>query len=302
MIITSNLSKSFGKVPAVRQVDLHVTEGDIFGLVGPDGAGKTTLIRMISGLITPDEGEVKISGHSLQELEQAKQNIGYMPQRFSLYGDLTVMENIQFFAAMYNLKRNVVEERANDILTLTNLNDFRQRLADNLSGGMKQKLALTCSLITRPRLLILDEPTYGVDPESRKEFWKILYHLNQEGMTVLVSTAYMDEAELCNKVAFINQGKIKATDSPAGLRKSFAHRILEVRAESRDPNILNALPQVLDVSFYGYKYQLVTDDIAAGQAAVEERLRRQKVNLISIKEVSPSMEDVFVLLAEKEAG
>lgn len=301
MIITKSLSKSFGKVTAVRQVDLQVADGEIFGLVGPDGAGKTTLIRMICGLITPDEGEVKISGHLLQALEQAKQNIGYMPQRFSLYGDLTVMENIQFFAAMYNLKRNVVEERANDILNLTNLNDFRQRLADNLSGGMKQKLALTCSLITRPRLLILDEPTYGVDPESRKEFWKILYHLNQEGMTVLVSTAYMDEAELCNKVAFINQGKIKASDSPAGLRKAFAHRILEVRAESRNPNILNGLPQVLDVSFYGYKYQLVTDDPATVQSAVEDRLRRQNINITSIQEVSPSMEDVFVLLAEKEA-
>jgi ABC-2 type transport system ATP-binding protein len=234
-------------------------------------------------------------------MERAKENLGYMPQRFSLYGDLTIMENIRFFAAMYKLDKRIVDERADEILSLTNLNDFKQRFADNLSGGMKQKLALTCALITRPKLLILDEPTYGVDPESRKEFWKILYGLNQEGMTVLVSTAYMDEAELCNQVAFINQGKIKATDSPAGLRKSFAHRILEVRAESRDPNILNDLPKVLDVSFYGYKYQLVVDDIPGAQAALENHLHAKNIPLISINEVPPSMEDVFVLLAEKEA-
>jgi len=301
MIITKSLSKSFGKVAAVRGVDLHVPGGDIFGLVGPDGAGKTTLLRMICGLITPDEGEVRLVGYPPQEMEHAKENLGYMPQRFSLYGDLTIMENIQFFAAMYKLDKRIVDERADDILSLTNLSDFKRRFADNLSGGMKQKLALTCALITRPKLLILDEPTYGVDPESRKEFWKILYHLNQEGMTVLVSTAYMDEAELCNKVAFINQGKIKAADSPAGLRKSFIHRILEVRAESRDPNILNDLPKVLDVSFFGYKYQIVVDDIAGAKDAVEEYLREKNIPLISINEVPPSMEDVFVLLAEKEA-
>jgi ABC-2 type transport system ATP-binding protein len=301
MIITSGLSKSFGKVPAVDQVDLQVTAGDIFGLVGPDGAGKTTLLRMICGLINPDDGEVRLMGYGPKDMEQAKENLGYMPQRFSLYGDLTIMENIRFFAAMYKLEKRIVEERADDILSLTNLSDFKQRFADNLSGGMKQKLALTCALITRPKLLILDEPTYGVDPESRKEFWKILYGLNQEGMTVLVSTAYMDEAELCNRVAFLNQGKIKAADSPAGLRKSFGHRILEVRIDSRDPNILNDLPKVLDVSFYGYKYQLVVDDIPGAQAALENHLHAKKIPLISIKEVPPSMEDVFVLLAEKEA-
>jgi len=301
MIVTSSLSKSFGKVNAVDRVDLHVTEGDIFGLVGPDGAGKTTLLRMICGLITPDRGEVRLAGYSSQELELAKKDLGYMPQRFSLYGDLTIMENIQFFAAMYKLDKRIVDERADDILSLTNLSAFKQRFADNLSGGMKQKLALTCALITRPKLLILDEPTYGVDPESRKEFWKILYNLNQAGMTVLVSTAYMDEAELCNQVAFINQGHIKAADSPAGLRKSFAHRILEVRTISRNPDLLNHLPEVLDISFFGYKYQVVVDDIPSAKEAIETYFIENNLPLISIKEVPPSMEDVFVLLAEKEA-
>ncbi|PKM78786.1 MAG: ABC transporter ATP-binding protein [Firmicutes bacterium HGW-Firmicutes-15] len=300
MIITSDLSKSFGQVQAVKQVNLHVKEGTIFGLVGPDGAGKTTLLRMICGLITPDEGVVSLAGYSAGEMEQAKENLGYMPQRFSLYGDLTIMENIDFFAAMYKLDKHTVMERADEILSLTNLSDFKQRLADNLSGGMKQKLALTCALITRPRLLVLDEPTYGVDPESRKEFWKILYSLNREGMTVMVSTAYMDEAELCNQVAFINEGRIKANDSPAGLRKSFGHRILEVRAVVRDPYILNDLLPVLDVSFFGYKYQVVVDDVLDATEAIVKHLEGKNITLVSINEVSPSMEDVFVLLAEKE--
>lgn len=299
MIITNGLSKSFGPLKAVNKVNIHVQQGDIFGLVGPDGAGKTTLLRMICGLITPDEGEIILAGFPLQQMDKARENLGYMPQRFSLYGELTVMENIGFFASMYSLDSHTLQERADEILSLTKLDQFKQRFADNLSGGMKQKLALTCALITRPRLLVLDEPTYGVDPESRKEFWKILYRLNQEGMTVLVSTAYMDEAELCTRVAFINQGQIKSVDSPAGLRKAFNHRILEIRAASRNPDILNDLPGILDVSFYGYKYHAVVDDIGTASNAIRNHLAARNVAVTSIAEIPPSMEDVFVLLAER---
>lgn len=302
MIITRGLSKAFGQVQAVDQVDLQVTEGDIMGLVGPDSAGKTTLLRMICGLIKPDAGEVRLAGYPLQEIEKAKELLGYMPQRFSLYGDLTLLENIQFFAAMYKLDKHTVQQRADEILSLTNLIDFKQRFADDLSGGMKQKLALTCALITRPRLLVLDEPTYGVDPESRKEFWKILYRLNQEGMTVLVSTAYMDEAEQCHRVAFINQGRIKAANTPSGLRHSFGHPILQVRVTSRDPDLFKDLPGVLDVSFYGYKYQMVVDDIPRAEQAVAAYLQTRDLALLSMEEVPPSMEDVFIMLAEKESG
>lgn len=302
MIITRGLSKAFGQVQAVDQVDLEVNEGDIMGLVGPDSAGKTTLLRMICGLIKPDAGEVRLAGYPLQEIEKAKELLGYMPQRFSLYGDLTLLENIQFFAAMYKLDKHTVQQRADEILSLTNLIDFKQRFADDLSGGMKQKLALTCALITRPRLLVLDEPTYGVDPESRKEFWKILYRLNQEGMTVLVSTAYMDEAEQCHRVAFINQGRIKAANTPSGLRQSFGHPILQVRVTSRDPDLFKDLPEVLDVSFYGYKYQLVVDDLPRAEQAVTTFLQTRNLALLSMEEVPPSMEDVFIMLAEKESG
>ena len=300
MIRTVGLSKSFGSVNAVKEVSLQVAEGDIYGLVGPDGAGKTTLLRMICGLIAPDRGEAILAGRSGQDLDQARENLGYMPQRFSLYGDLTVMENINFFAAMYRLDKATVTKRADEILSITNLTAFKQRLADNLSGGMKQKLALTCALITRPRILVLDEPTYGVDPESRKEFWKILYYLNQTGMTVLVSTAYMDEAELCTRVAFINQGQIRAADSPAGLRSSLNHHVLEIRTDSRDPHLLANLPGMLDVSFYGYKYKVMVDNVDESKQAITSFLQSRSLPLFSLEEVQPSMEDVFVFLAEKE--
>lgn len=300
MILTTSLSKAFGPVKAVANINLHVHEGEIYGLVGPDGAGKTTLLRMICGLITPDEGEVRLAGYLSRDIEQAKEYLGYMPQRFSLYGDLTVMENINFFAAMYNLNKKTIAERADEILTITNLGAFKNRWADNLSGGMKQKLSLTCALITRPQILVLDEPTYGVDPESRQEFWKILYRLNQDGMTVLVSTAYMDEAERCHQVAFINEGSIRAMDSPAGLRKAFQYRVLDVRTATREPDIFKALPGVLDVSFYGYKYHVVVDDIDIGQASIRNYLRLNNIEELSITEIAPSMEDVFVFLAEHE--
>jgi len=299
MIVASGLSKAFGPIQAIDNIDLDVKKGDIFGLVGPDGAGKTTLLRTICGLITPDQGEVKIAGHSGRASELVRENLGYMPQRFSLYGELSVMENIAFFASLYSLDKHTLRQRADEILSLTDLIDFKDRFADSLSGGMKQKLALTCALITRPSLLILDEPTYGVDPVSRKEFWKILYRLNQEGMTVLVSTAYMDEAEQCSRVAFINRGKICAVDTPAGLRQSFTLPLLEIRARTRNPHLFRDLPQLLDVSFYGYKYQVAVQDQAEAETTITQYLKDRGIELLSMRPVAPSMEEVFVLLAEK---
>ncbi|WP_027364082.1 ABC transporter ATP-binding protein [Desulfotruncus alcoholivorax] len=300
MIKAAGLTKTFGKTVAVDGVSLQVGKGVIFGLVGPDGAGKTTLIRMICGLITPDRGEVSLMGYPAAEIEKARKSMGYMPQRFSLYGDLTVMENINFFGSLYKLDRDTINRRAGEILAVTGLLNFKKRFADNLSGGMKQKLALTCSLVTRPGMLVLDEPTYGVDPESRKEFWKILYRLNKEGMTILVSTPYMDEAELCKQVAFINKGKITAIGSPSSLKKDFGFKIFEIRAGTRDPEIFNGLPVLKDVSFYGDKFHVAVKDPAAALPAIGEWLAGKNVEMMSCKEVEPSMEDVFVSLAEKE--
>jgi len=215
MIETDALTKVFGPLTAVSQISIKIARGEIFGLVGPDGAGKTTLMRMLCGIITPTSGSITgFSGNSKNN-QKSRETFGYMPQRFSLYGDLTVMENIYFYGSLYKLDKNTIRKRADDIMQLTNLFIFKSRLADNLSGGMKQKLALTCALVARPALLILDEPTFGVDPESRKEFWKILYQLNKDGMTILVSTPYMDEAELCKKVAFMDRGSVSQWIHPA---------------------------------------------------------------------------------------
>ncbi|CFX01788.1 ABC transporter-like [Syntrophomonas zehnderi OL-4] len=298
MIKCVGLSKRFGYVQALDEVSLHIAKGDVFGLVGPDGAGKTTFIRTVCGLITPDKGTIWLAGAPPDRPGKTSQNLGYMPQRFSLYGDLTVMENVIFFGSMYGLSKKTIIARAEEILAITGMLDFKKRLADQLSGGMKQKLALTTALITRPEILILDEPTYGVDPESRHEFWKILYSLNQTGITILVSTPYMDEAELCSRVAFINAGQIKAVDSPAGLRQAFGHKLLELRIDSRDPHILNGVPGLLDVSFYGYKYLVVVDDIPTARSDIAFHLARLGISTLHISEAAPTMEDVFVALAE----
>lgn len=296
MIRAVNVSKRFASNPAVKEINLQQEKKSILGLVGPDGAGKTTLIRMLCGIISPDAGEVFLMGLSPDKLP--RKNLGYMPQRFSLYGDLSIMENIMFFGSMYQLDGKTIRQRAGEILDVTNLLPFKNRLADRLSGGMKQKLALTCALITRPAILLLDEPTYGVDPESRKEFWKILYHLNQEGMTILTSTPYMDEAELCHQVAFINNGRLLVQDSPAGLKKQFLRPILELKAGIRDPYFFNEVPGVIDSSFYGYKYHLVVEDAARSRQSIESYLRAREIENFTIQEVAPSMEDLFVYLAE----
>ncbi|HWP98402.1 MAG TPA: ABC transporter ATP-binding protein [Syntrophomonadaceae bacterium] len=297
MIHCQDLAKAFGQNHAVRGVNLKINRQEIFGLVGPDGAGKTTLIRMLCGLIKPDSGKVLLMEQPLAHLD--KSQLGYMPQKFSLYPELTLMENIGFFGALYGLSKGLIQERADAILSLTGLSPFKDRLADQLSGGMKQKLSLTCSLITRPSILILDEPTYGVDPQSRKEFWRILYHLNQEGMTILLSTPYMDEAELCHRVAMIDEGTLLAVDNPEKLKKEFPYTVLEVRTSSKDPHCFDGLEGVFDTSFYGYKYHLFVEDLESGSLRIHDFLAARNLPLSGMVKVVPSMEDVFVELLKR---
>lgn len=300
MIQAEDVTRVFGRLTAVNRVNLRIERGEIFGLVGPDGAGKTTLLRILCGIVAPTAGRVTFADPASGNGQKARPVLGYMPQRFSLYGDLTVLENVDFYGALYELDRETIRRRADELLLLTGLIGFKQRFADNLSGGMRQKLALTCALLARPEVLILDEPTYGVDPEYRKEFWKILYQLNREGITIIVSTPYMDEAELCRKVAFIDRGSIIAVDTPGNLKKKCPHRILELKAEARDLDFLGDLPEVVEAGFFGDKYHVAVREVEPAMAAITALLAEKKIGLIKLEEIPPSMEDVFVSLAGKE--
>ncbi len=229
-IRTENLTKRFGSIMAVDALTLQVAEGEIFGLVGPDGAGKTTTMRLLTTIMEPTSGEAWIAGlHIGKDAEAIKENIGYMSQRFGLYPDLTVMENLDFYADIYSEPRKSRQAKIERLLAFSNLAPFKRRLAGNLSGGMKQKLALACALIHTPKVLFLDEPTNGVDPVSRRDFWRILYSLLREKVTIFVSTAYLDEAERCNRVALIDRGKMLACGTPDDVKKLMKGTILEIR-------------------------------------------------------------------------
>lgn len=298
MITLKGVSKRFGKNIAVDDMSLTVNEGEIFGLVGPDGAGKTTVIRMITGILAADDGQITVMSNS--SLETIKQYIGYVPQKFSLYGDLTVIENIRLMGALYGSAPNQVERLANEILTFTSLLPFKDRLAEHLSGGMKQKLALAAGLMHRPKIFFLDEPTTGVDPVSRREFWQMLYSLNKEGMTVFVSTPYMDEAELCSKIAFMHRGKIVSCHSPQELRNQYPYKVLELQTKSKDIKKYLKDCKLRDINAFGDKYHLIVDHPQEAICAVKRTLAAQQIAILSLEEIPPTLEDVFVALANEE--
>jgi len=296
-IEVNGLDKSFGDTIALAGLSFRVTEGEIFALVGPDGAGKSTTMRMLAGIMKPTAGSATVLGFdTVREAEALKEEIGYMSQRFGLYLDLSVEENIHFYADIYGVPRRGREDKIDRLLAFSNMKPFKKRLAGNLSGGMKQKLGLACALIHTPRVLLLDEPTNGVDPVSRRDFWRILYQLLKEGVTILVSTAYLDEAERATRVGLLHQGSLLAVDTPEGLKGLIDGVLLEVRAE-RPRAAAAALRAVLPgsaVTLFGERVHVVTPDPELTRRTIKAALDREGLDITSIQPAAPSLEDVFV--------
>lgn len=299
-----NLSRAFGPVQALDRLNLDIRQGERLGLIGPDGAGKTTLLRILSGLLHPDSGECLIGGKDiLQERKFLKSVIGYMPQRFSLYPDLTVAENLRFFADLFHVSALDRETRTKRLFAFSGLGPFLKRRAANLSGGMKQKLALSCTLVHTPRLLFLDEPTTGVDPVSRRELWDILDDLRLQGVTLLVSTPYMDEAGRCDRVALLHRGRILAIGEPGSFSGLFSGQLFELKCEAlfRAVKALSSDEEFDSVQGFGDRIHISgrgSENILIPR--IRSILSREKIRVESLSRISAGIEDVFVDLIRRQ--
>lgn len=300
-IQAENISKSYGSVKALDGVSLKAEKGSIYGLIGPDGAGKTTLFRILTTLMLPDSGKATIEGLDIAaDFKKIRRTIGYMPGRFSLYEDLSVEENLDFFATIFG---TTVKDNYNTIKDIyQQLEPFRQRKAGKLSGGMKQKLALCCALVHRPQVLFLDEPTTGVDAISRKEFWNILTNIKQAGVTVLLSTPYMDEASLCDGIALIQKGMIIQSGTVSSITTSYPYTLLSVSGEPMYPMIeqLRQTPGVISCLAFGAEHHVAVEPGAEQEERIERTLRRGGFRNCGIKRIEPGIEDCFMYLAGKE--
>jgi ABC-2 type transport system ATP-binding protein len=299
-----NLTKRFGAVDAVSGVTLDCAAGEVFGFVGPDGAGKTTIMRLLAAVMTPDEGSIAIEGLDVVgNPELARAHISYMPQRFGLYEDLTVDENIEFFAELFGIERRDRDERAAPLLAASGMTPFRNRRAGQLSGGMKQKLGLTCSLIHTPKILLLDEPTAGVDPVSRRDFWRILYGLRGEGVAIVVATSYLDEAERCTRLGLLRSGRMLYCDTPAALKALMPGEILAISSleARRARDIMAERDGVKGAILMGDSVHVVVDDAARRASELKAALSAGNVAVDEIERIAPSIEDLFVSLLTDEA-
>lgn len=292
-----SVSKTFGEITAVNSVTLQVHRGEMFALVGPDGAGKTTTIRMLCGITVPTNGDLFVLGYDVKrQTEEVRKRIGYLSQKFSLYGDLTVDENIEFFAEIHGVKS--YKPRRNELLEFTRLTQFRSRLADKLSGGMKQKLALACTLIHTPEVILLDEPTTGVDPVSRRDFWKVLSSLLKSGITIVMTTPYLDEAERCSRVALMSEGRILIADTPQNVKKVMKGTLVEIVCPDIRSSfkLLKQYPIVREVQAFGDRLNIVVNDAASDVPKVISYLVENRHPVEEWRLIPPSLENVFISL------
>ncbi len=305
VVQTSGLTKKFGSLVAVDHMDLSVESGEIFGFLGPNGAGKTTTVRILCGLMMPTSGTATVVGHDVvTEPEEVKQRIGYMPQAYGLYDDLTVDENLEFFGSIYRVPRDERRKRTDEILQLVRLEEFRKHYAGQLSGGMKRRVSLAVSLIHNPELLILDEPTAGIDPPLRRIFWQYFRELNKRGVTFFINTHYMDEAELCDRLALISYGRLVSLGSPTELKRKAVggERVEFVTADlPRTGEILKDSELVREVHASDGGIELIVEDAASAIPRLTSLLRERGVEVLQVKQIQPSLEDVFIKLVE-EAG
>jgi ABC-2 type transport system ATP-binding protein len=296
-IRVEGLTRRFGDLVAVDHLTVSVAPGELFGLVGPDGAGKTTTLRMLAGVLKPTAGDAIIHGVSVaRDPEAVKPDLAYMSQRFGLYGDLTVLENLRFYADLYQVPAAERAARLERLFRFSNLEPFKDRLAGQLSGGMKQKLGLSCALIHRPKILLLDEPTFGVDPISRRDLWLIVHDMVAQGVTTVVSTAYMDEAERFDRVALLDRGRMLTVDAPEALQRRLEGRVIMVRVarvrEARDR--VAGLPGVRRAAVFGDRLHVTVESGERDGPAIEAALRAAGLEVLEVRDVAPSMEDVFI--------
>lgn len=299
-VLIEDLVKRFGDFVAVNHIGLETRKGEIFGFLGPNGAGKSTTIRMLCGLLTPTSGRAIVAGYDVaREPESVRQNIGYMSQKFSLYNDLKVIENLRFFAGLYNVASNKLKERIDWALEMANLKGQENLIVGTLPGGWKQRLALGCAVLHKPPIIFLDEPTSGVDPISRRQFWDLIHSMAGEGVTVFVTTHYMEEAEYCNRLALIFRGKMVALGTPSELKqKSMKGELLLVECDPLGPAVeaLQSAPMVRDAAVFGNALHLVVERADPATPEVKQYLAGHGVTVRRIEKIRPSLEDVFVSL------
>jgi ABC-2 type transport system ATP-binding protein len=302
IIVVQDLAKRFAGGFGIDGMSFECARGEIFGFVGPDGAGKTTIMRLLGGVMTPDGGSIRIDGVDvIADPETAKRRISYMPQRFGLYEDLTVDENIEFFAELFEVDRKRRDERAERLLTASGMTPFRKRRAGRLSGGMKQKLGLTCSLIHTPGVLLLDEPTAGVDPVSRRDFWRILYGLREEGVTIALATSYLDEAERCTRLGLLHEGRMLHCDTPSALKKLMPGELLSLTSPQARAarEAVAGLEGVRAALLVGDSVHIVVDDARARTGALDRALAAAGIADRRLEPLAPSIEDLFSSLLDQ---